>query len=220
MPTPDQVARPVYRLLVQTPRVDGVDELQGAVVELETNSDQDWQRLRAAAIERWETSLQPPDSTATLEQRIEVMLGETGWELAPGASTQDRLVWRRLAWFRTQLLEDQVAVMTQDTGDLVDLCPLEGADAADALERVGWEVGGPLSGWGPDVRVVRPRDWNVVLSRVQQTRDRLQAEAAAQEQGWRELIRAALLSGVPTQHLTVLTGLTRQRIYQIRDRRR
>jgi len=32
--------------------------------------------------------------------------------------------------------------------------------------------------------------------------------------------RTALLSGVPTKTLTAITGLTRQRLYQIRDRRR
>ena len=205
---------------MRTLRVEGIDELHGVVTELATRPDQDWQQLRAAAVERWETYLSPSGSTASREERIELMLGETGWEAAPGASAQDRLVWRRQAWFRTQLLGDQVAVLTRDTGDLVDLCPVEGTDLTGALEQVGWEVGGQLDGWTPDVCAVKPRDWTLVLERVGQTRNRLRAEAAAQETGWRELIRAALLSGVPTQHLTSLTGLTRQRIYQIRDRRR
>lgn len=216
----DSNARPVYRLHVQTPRLEGVDELHGVVTELDTRPNQDWQQLQADAVERWETYLNPPGSTASLEERIEVMLGETGWEAAPGASVQDRLVWRRRAGFRTQLLGDQVAVLTRETGDLVDLCPVEGADLTGALEQVGWEVGDQLDGWTRDVCTVQPRDWTLVLERVRQTRDRLRAEAAAQESGWRELIRAAVLSGVPTQHLTSLTGLTRQRIYQIRDRRR
>jgi len=55
----------------------------------------------------------------------------------------------------------------------------------------------------------RERDW-----------DELRAEAATRERGWRELIRLALLSGISTQLLTSSTGLTRQRLYQILDRRR
>lgn len=43
---------------------------------------------------------------------------------------------------------------------------------------------------------------------------------AVRERGWLEPIRLAVLSGVGTQSLTKLTGLTRQRLYQIRDRRR
>lgn len=213
-------ARPVYRLHVRTARVSGVDEIHGLVTALDTRPDQDWQQLRDAAVERWETYLQPPDSTASLQERIALMLGETGWELVPEASVQDPLVRRRPAWFRTQSLGDQVAVLTLDTGDVVDVCALEGVDVRRVLEQLGWQVGEQLEGWTSGVLAVRPRDWSLVLQRVRRARDRLRAEALAKESGWRELIRAALLSGVPTHDLTSLTGLTRQRIYQIRDRRR
>ena len=65
----DSVAS-VYRLHVRVFRVGGVDELHGVVTEAGagTSPDLDWNDLQAAAVERWETSLNPPDSAATRQQ--------------------------------------------------------------------------------------------------------------------------------------------------------
>jgi hypothetical protein len=82
--------------------VDGVNELHSVITEADnvTFRNLDWNDLQAAAVERWATSLNPPGSTATLQQRIVTMLTVTGWELAPGASPEDQLVQRRATGFR------------------------------------------------------------------------------------------------------------------------
>lgn len=54
------------------------------------------------------------------------------------------------------------------------------------------------------------------------TDERDEANWAAKEVDtlWRERIAAAVRAGIPVEHVAVVAGVSRQRVYQIRDGRR
>jgi hypothetical protein len=212
---------PVFRLHVRSVWIDGVGEVQCLITTADVDPSQAWGDLQRQAVERWQSVLEPPGDTTTLQGRISVMLQETGWQHVAGTLPEKGLVQRRIAAFRAQRVGDQIAILIRDVGALVDLFPAEpGEEGADAAARCGWRLGGRLPGWTQEAWSAEPRDWTIVLSRVQRNRADLQVQLAEREKGWRELLRHAQLAGVSTQLLTTTTGLTRQRLYQIRDRRR
>lgn len=51
-------------------------------------------------------------------------------------------------------------------------------------------------------------------------RNRVKKEAADAESRWRNLLREAVLDGQEVRSLASASGITPQRVYQIRDRRR
>lgn len=93
--------------------------------------------------------------------------------------------------------------------------------AADALGLSGWKVLGAADGeWPDDTIAITPRDWKVVIEQAKADREIAQREAARRDSFWAACVREAILDGHTAKELAEIAGVSVQRIYQIRDRRR
>jgi hypothetical protein len=63
-------------------------------------------------------------------------------------------------------------------------------------------------------------DWARALRQSTEDVTAARQAAADEDTAWRYMIRAALADGVPVVEVAELTGISRARVYQIRDGRR
>ena len=91
---------------------------------------------------------------------------------------------------------------------------------AHDLAAESWTLGPQAPGWPDGVYEAAATDWTAVLeqSAHQRAVAKTQAEDAAKR--WKTAIREAMLAGVDARTLATLSGITVQRVYQMRDRRR
>lgn len=124
--------------------------------------------------------------------------------------------------------DPEIIVMTQvDDGsgaaDVIVRYPLaEGADFVRVLRDNGWSVGlddEDVSD-GYTIVTVDPVDVEQIAKAVTFARDAAAAEYERCDTGWRTLIRDAMNDGESATKLAAATGVSRERIYQIRDGRR
>lgn len=166
-----------------------------------------------------------PDPFISAEHRITYLLREIGWEPtgAVHVDTPFRVV--RRTRFRAAVMSydassvDTVQVRNDDGDVLTEATVSTTPDAA--LEQCGWEVlGAAGGGWPDDTLAVSPTDWKVVIEQSRAHRETAQRESARRDQAWATCVREAVLDGHTATELTEVAGVSAQRIYQIRDRRR
>jgi len=95
-----------------------------------------------------------------------------------------------------------------------------GLTPSPGLAGTGWQLGGHASSWPNDVFEVAPQNWQTILKAATISRRTADEQAASADARWRTAIREALLAGLEPRTVADIVGVTVQRVYQIRDRRR
>ncbi|MFE7227053.1 hypothetical protein ACFU7D_19825 [Nocardioides sp. NPDC057577] len=166
-----------------------------------------------------------PDPFISAEHRITYLLREIGWEpTAPVVIGTPFSVGRhtpftaRVATYEGNPV-DLVQIRNND-GEILAEIPVA-RTPSEALAASGWDVlGAAAGGWPDDTLAVAPNDWKVVVARAKTEREAARREATRREQFWSACLREAVLAGHTATELADIAGVTAQRIYQIRDRRR
>lgn len=121
----------------------------------------------------------------------------------------------------------EIIVMTladPDTGaaDEIATYPLgEGADYIRVLAEAGWRVSGSAETTDTGaVAEVEAVDSIVIVEHVTFARSRAEAEFARQDTSWRTVIGNAMRDGDSATALARAAGVSRERVYQLRDGRR
>ena len=188
-----------------------------------------WLELTRAAVATHETFLRPggpdPDPWVSEAHRIEQVLLELGWKPVDGSPSDLRCFpVVRVGQWRAQLLVHldgaRHAVVLNIDGDVIADHVLVDEPLEQGLTASGWRVDGPLPGWPDGVVAVAPVDWLGLVRESAGARNRAKKEAADAESRWRNLLREAVLDGQEVRSLASASGITPQRVYQIRDRRR
>jgi hypothetical protein len=98
----------------------------------------------------------------------------------------------------------------------------DGEDAADLLWEHGWRILDDPSqaGVGYDIVTVEPADYEQIVRHVTFARDRARVEHERRDTAWRAIIRHAMHDNASATALAKAAGISRERIYQIRDNRR
>jgi len=183
--------------------------------------------LESQAVDSHQTYLHPggpdPDPSLSNSDRVVQILTELGWEAREPADVGTPFAVRRAAHFTVTQVEtldgEQHALVTNLEGDPVAKVRIKTTLAVD-VAAAGWTLGRQAPGWPDHVREVSPADWSAVLRTS--THQRLSAKSQAHDatERWATVIREAMLAGIDARSLADLGGVTVQRIYQIRDRRR
>lgn len=166
-----------------------------------------------------------PDPFNSPEHRITFLLREIGWEPTGPVVVGSPFSVSRYTPFRASVVNyegdsvDLVQVRNND-GEILAEVPVT-STPSEALAASGWDVlGAAGSGWPDDIVAVAPIDWKVVIERAKTDREATRREATRREQFWSACLREAVLAGHTATELADTAGVTAQRIYQIRDRRR
>lgn len=121
----------------------------------------------------------------------------------------------------------EVIVMTQadeaGAADVVVRYPLaDNADGVALLVAHGWDVDldDTEIGTGYTIVSVAPTDLGQIVKDATFARDAADAEYQRCDTGWRTLIRDAMNDGGSATGLAAAAGISRERVYQIRDGRR
>ena len=98
----------------------------------------------------------------------------------------------------------------------------DGEDAADLLWEHGWRILDDPSqaDVGYYVVTVEPADYEQIVQHVTLARERARIEHERQDTAWRAIIRHAMHDNASATALAKAAGISRERIYQIRDNRR
>ena len=98
----------------------------------------------------------------------------------------------------------------------------DGEDAADLLWEHGWRTLDDPSqaDVGYDIVKVEPADYEQIVQHVTLARERARIEHERQDTAWRAIIRHAMHDNASATALAKAAGISRERIYQIRDNRR
>lgn len=214
---------PEYVALTRVTTEDGVGYSEGIVVPADTITDTtEWEEAHRHAVDSWITVLRPPGSLATEADRIDEMLRELGWERTDSRRAQMLSVRRVETRFHTATVIQNgrsIILVMNDEGAIVDSIPDLGS-AEKSLLANGWRTHGPLEQWPAETLRVSAFDWSQILRRLRGEQLRKQTEAHEQERTLRQAIREAITAGVQPSTIAEATNLSRQRIYQIRDKRR
>lgn len=166
-----------------------------------------------------------PDPFISPEHRITYLLREIGWVPTGTVRIGSPFGVARETRFRATVVNhegssiDSVQVRNDD-GELLVEAPVVGRPE-DVLSGLGWKVlGAAGGGWPDDVLAIAPGDWKVVIERAKADREIAQREAARRDSRWSACVREAILDGHAAKELAEVAGVSVQRIYQIRDRRR
>lgn len=166
-----------------------------------------------------------PDPFISPEHRITYLLREVGWAPVETVVIGAPFGVVRETRFRAAVVNhegtstDTVQVRNDDGELLVELAI--STTAADALDLSGWTVlGAAGGGWPDDTIAIAPRDWKVVVEQAKADREIAQREASRRDSFWAACVREAILDGHTAKDLAEIAGVSVQRIYQIRDRRR
>lgn len=97
-----------------------------------------------------------------------------------------------------------------------------GGDPLELLAKAGWRPRGAAthveSGY---YRIdVEAADWATIVSDVTVERAKAEAEQRRQETAWRTIVRDAVHAGASPTSIAAAAGISRGRVYQIRDGRR
>lgn len=166
-----------------------------------------------------------PDPFISPEHRITYLLREIGWAPVETVVIGSPFAVVRETRFRAAVVNhegsstDSVQVRNDDGEVLAELAV--SGTAADTLGLSGWTVlGTGGGGWPEDTIAIAPRDWKVVIEQAKADREVAQREAARRDSFWATCVREAILDGHTAKDLAEVAGVSVQRIYQIRDRRR
>lgn len=166
-----------------------------------------------------------PDPFVSEEHRVGYLLREIGWQPVEAVVFGAPFRVARYPSFRANVVTyegesiELVQVRNND-GEILAELPVTSTPEA-ALCESGWDVlGAAGGGWPEDVLAVAPSDWLDVVRRARTERDGARREADRREKFWASCLREAILAGHTAVELAGIAGVTAQRIYQIRDRRR
>ncbi|MFI5627571.1 hypothetical protein ACIA03_29210 [Nocardioides sp. NPDC051685] len=166
-----------------------------------------------------------PDPFVSEEHRAGYLLREIGWQPMDAVAFGAPFRVTRHPSFRANVVTyegesvELVQVRNSDGEVLAELPVMSTPEAA--LRAAGWGVLGAAGvGWPDDVLAVAPSDWLDVVRHARTEREGAQREADRREQFWASCLREAVLAGHTAVELAEIAGVTAQRIYQIRDRRR
>lgn len=166
-----------------------------------------------------------PDPFVSEEHRVAYLLREIGWQPVDAVGFGVPFLVTRHPSFRAHVVtyegeSAELAQVRNSDGEILAELPIASTPEA-ALCASGWNVLGPAGGgWPDDVLAVAPSDWLDVVRRARTEREGAQREADRREQFWANCLREAILDGHTAVELAEIAGVTAQRIYQIRDRRR
>lgn len=166
-----------------------------------------------------------PDPFVSEEHRVGYLLREIGWQPLDTVVFGVPFRVARHPSFRAHVVtyEGQsvdLAQVRNSDGEILAELPVSSTPEA-ALSASGWNVlGAAGGGWPDDVLAVAPSDWLDVVRRARTEREGAKREADRREQFWANCLREAILDGHSAVELAEIAGVTAQRIYQIRDRRR
>jgi len=98
----------------------------------------------------------------------------------------------------------------------------DGEDATDLLWEHGWRILDDPSqaGVGYGIVSVEPADYEQIVQHVTFARERARIEYERQDTAWRAIIRHAMHDNASATALAKAVGISRERIYQLRDDRR
>ena|SRR5690606_16631643 len=98
----------------------------------------------------------------------------------------------------------------------------DGEDAADLLWEHGWRILDDPSQVDASYGIVsvEPADYEQIVQHVTFARERARIEHERQDTAWRAIIRHAMHDNASATALAKAAGISRERIYQIRDDRR
>lgn len=165
-----------------------------------------------------------PDPFISPEHRITYLLREIGWAPTGTVRIGSPFGVVRETRFRATVNHEGSSIdsvqVRNDDGELLVEAPVVGSPD-DVLSGLGWRVlGAAGGGWPDDVLAIAPGDWKVVVERARADREIAQREAARRDSRWSACVREAILDGRTAKELAEVAGVSVQRIYQIRDRRR
>lgn len=166
-----------------------------------------------------------PDRFVSPEHRVASLLREIGWVPIEAVVVGAPFGVVRETRFRATVVNhegsptESVQVRNDDGELLADLA-LNGT-LTDVLSRSGWTVlGAAGSGWPEDTIAIAPNDWKLVIEQARADRESARREATRRDSIWSTCVREAILDGHSAKELGEVAGVSAQRIYQIRDRRR
>jgi hypothetical protein len=123
--------------------------------------------------------------------------------------------------------DPEVIVMTSvdeaGSSDVLISYPLpEGGSTEQILLDGGWAVTGEVTyaGDGYTIVDVTPMNWATIVEAVTFERKRAEIEHERQDVAWRTVIRDAVSDDESPTELAKVAGISRERVYQIRDGRR
>jgi hypothetical protein len=202
---------------------------EGMMVPGDVDPEQPWDELECAAVSTWGSRPSSPDETSAGAKRgtskserdlLDEMLLQFGWERSHGPRGAHYFPVRPATpAFHAERVGTSLVVTSAD-GVPVAEYELDAQHEATVLEQNGWLVTDAGRDAADERYSVRPFDWPRVVRYVSQARKSAQARAEQADLGWREVIREGLLAGQDARKLADLTGVTPQRIYQVRDGRR
>ncbi|HNV11863.1 MAG TPA: hypothetical protein PKN27_11100 [Propionibacteriaceae bacterium] len=211
----------------------GEADLELVITPDDVPLDDGWAAVRTHAVGAIVTYLRPggpdPDPWVSEEFRVDQLLDELGWRRLGGLGDLVRGVpcvipVERVAHFRTrdELRPDgtQGVVVVNLDGEPVARYSLDGGSRADVLARHGWDAGGQLQGWIIPTVAVSARDWDRIVVESTSARAEANSQFAEADKRWRALVREGVLMGIEVRQLAQWAGVTPQRVYQLRDRRR
>lgn len=198
----------------------------------ETVTSREVRDLNGAAVDTLITALVPggddPDPWISDEYRVDQLLGEVSWARVDDEMPElildqpvDISVRRRGA-FRSVWGgdgEERVGVVI-GSGEEVAEYPMDGPDFNEVLEAHGWTPGAQLRGWHVPTLDVAAANWELLIREATEEHERAHEALKALRKRWQILIREAVLDGQEVRSISQWAGITPQRVYQIRDRRR
>lgn len=225
------VFKACYNLIVEFTALATITQHEGADVVIEVLSSDDPAEADSPTgpVATITSALHPdgpdPDPFISPEHRITDLLKEIGWTPIETVVIGSPFGVARETRFRATVVRhegsatDSVQVRNDDGELLAELAA--SSTASGALERSGWTVlGAAGGGWPEDTIAVAPRDWKAVIEHAKADREIAQREAARRDSFWASCIREAILDGHTAKELAEIAGVSVQRVYQIRDRRR
>ena len=122
--------------------------------------------------------------------------------------------------------DPEITIMTQDdsgASDVIASYPLNGgAEPGEVLDDAGWRTIGDETeaGHGYVIVEVEPAEVDTIVRHVTSARAQAEAELQRRDTAWRTVIRDAMLDGGSATAIAGVAGVSRERVYQIRDGRR
>lgn len=200
--------------------VDGSPRLEGVTVKWDVDPTLPWEELLDRSIDTWAISVDRVGK-ANVRHQIDALLQQFGWERSHEPRGVGHFPIRRAApRFHARRVDTRLTVTTADGLPVAEYKAVS-EETFTVLEENGWLITDTNVDSGAGVPLaVLPFDWPRVVRYVSQHRKSAQARAEQADLGWREVLREGLLAGQDAKKLADLTGLTPQRIYQVRDGRR
>lgn len=181
----------------------------------------------------WPVTEDPEEAAGTMDRA----LAEAGWRRvsdwrvdgAEWSADIERITYAaHIVTREAQALgEPEIVVMTNADeigyGDFLISYQLLAGDPSAQLWKHGWSVEtGSVTEvqTGYHIVTVKPHDWIEIIAAATFDRDAANDIAKEKEAAWATLIRDAKNDGESATKLAAAAGLTRARIYQIRDGRR